>query len=260
MTSADDPSPLTAYSRIFEGISRFGPGGADITESVIESIRASLPRQPRVADMACGAGEATLALARALPGADILAVDLAAPFLEVLNERARAAGVAERIETRAGDMAEPARLGLADASLDLIWAESAVYAVGLDRALAAWRPLLRDHGWLVFNDLVWLVADADRPEPTRFLFAAEYPAMADPDTVEACIRRHGLTPRRCLTVPRRGWADYYEPLRARLAHLKPDARPDSPLAAVIAGLEQEIAVFDADDGSFGCVFWACEPT
>ena len=44
---------------------------------------------------------------------------------------------------------------LESSSLDLVWCESAIYCVGRETALAAWRKLLARDGLVAFSDVVW---------------------------------------------------------------------------------------------------------
>jgi cyclopropane fatty-acyl-phospholipid synthase-like methyltransferase len=72
-----------------------------------------------VLDLGRGNGAQTLELARHIKSG-ILAVDIHQPYLDELERRARAQGLAERIKTRNQDMAE---LEPQDGPFDLIWAE-----------------------------------------------------------------------------------------------------------------------------------------
>ena len=94
-------------------------------------------------DAGSGPGAASLALLEALPEAEVVAVDLHAPFLAAAQARAQAAGLGGRLATHQGDMTA---LPFAPGSFDLVWSEGAAYAAGVPRALAAWAPLLRRAG------------------------------------------------------------------------------------------------------------------
>ena len=56
----------------------------------------------KVADIGCGTGASTLVLADNLKNAHIKAVDLFPEFLQVLSDRARAAGCADRVTASEG--------------------------------------------------------------------------------------------------------------------------------------------------------------
>lgn len=59
----------------------------------------------RILDVSCGAGWSTIALARAYPGARIVALDIDEPSIDTARRRARQAGVDGRVELRVADVA-----------------------------------------------------------------------------------------------------------------------------------------------------------
>jgi methylase of polypeptide subunit release factors len=83
---------------------RQGPGSDSETLRALELTRLDHTAGLRVADIGCGTGASTLALARSLPNARITAVDLFPEFLDILAERVGEAGCLERIDTLAESM------------------------------------------------------------------------------------------------------------------------------------------------------------
>lgn len=80
------------------------------TETLVERTIALLknhPAAPRVLDVGTGSGCIAIALARHLPAAVICASDVSDAAVSVARRNAAAAGVAERIEFRAGDLLAP---------------------------------------------------------------------------------------------------------------------------------------------------------
>lgn len=67
---------------------------ADLARHLDAAILAVAPAEGRAADLGCGAGATSLALAGARPGLDIHGVDLSAALIEVARSRAAEAGVA----------------------------------------------------------------------------------------------------------------------------------------------------------------------
>jgi SAM-dependent methyltransferase len=80
--------------------SRQGPGDDEQTAMALQLTSLDTAAPLSVADIGCGTGAATLALARLLPQAHITAVDFLPAFLVRLRQRAAAAGVAARIHAR----------------------------------------------------------------------------------------------------------------------------------------------------------------
>jgi ubiquinone/menaquinone biosynthesis C-methylase UbiE len=109
------------------------------------------PDRPLVIDLGAGTGTGALALARRLPDARVVAVDVSEPMLEHLAHRARVLGVADRIRTVQADLDRPwPPLGPAD----LVWASASLHHMAdLDHALAQARTTLRPGGVLAVTEL-----------------------------------------------------------------------------------------------------------
>ena len=73
---------------------------------------------PVVADLGTGCGAIACAIARALPAAEVLAVELSAGALAVASRNVRALALSSRVRLLAGDLFAP--LGSIPASLDLV--------------------------------------------------------------------------------------------------------------------------------------------
>ena len=93
---------LAALQTLHQGLERQGPGDAAFTRQML-SLLPRLPENPRIADLGCGAGAATLELAQWYR-APVMAVDLSGGFLEALRARARARGLEANVETVERDM------------------------------------------------------------------------------------------------------------------------------------------------------------
>jgi trans-aconitate methyltransferase len=219
-------SRAEAFFRLHRGLPREGPGCAADVEWALSVVG----RPGRAIDAACGPGADTVTLAQALPGARIEAVDAQAHF--VAAARQRTAGFGDRVSVRQGDMrtlAGPA---------DLIWCAGAVYMLGIETALAGWRDVLAPGGHVAFSEPVLLSAD---PAPAAREFWAGYREIGDAGAIAARVSAAGYRTlaTRVLTGP--PWVDYYQPMEARIARLRPDAGAE--LGAVLDEAEREIALW-----------------
>ena len=170
---------------LHEGLVRLGPGAAYSTRRALTCC-SELPEQPHILDIGCGTGAQTLTLAQH-GGGRITATDLVPELLAVVTERMAAAGLADRVTTRAADMHE---LPFEDGAFDLLWSEGAIYIMGFDAGLSAWRRLLEPGGYLVVSEACWF-----RPEPPAELaqfWAEGYPRHAQPRSQRRCGSRAGL--------------------------------------------------------------------
>jgi SAM-dependent methyltransferase len=134
----------------------------------------------------------------------------------------------------------------------VIWSEGSAYILGVEKALADWRALLRPGGVLVFSDMVWRT---DKPDDeVRAFWAAEYPAMTTPATRVAQAKRAGYRVLGHFDIGPEGMETYYRPLAARLDALEPRLAG----ARVLDDLRREIAVFEAGRGQFGYEMFVLE--
>ncbi len=227
---------MAVFFDVQRGLPRQGPGSHDSTSKAL-ALCADLPSEPRLLDVGCGPGAQTMVLAANLPGR-IIAVDNCQEYLDVLRDRAAQAEVADRVEILNADMAA---LELPAESIDIIWCEAAAYAIGIPTALQAWRPLLKDGGYLVFSELVWLWLQEHAPAALREFWASEYPAMTSVDAVLKSIDAAGYQREGDFTLPDEAWwAEYYGPLEAKLPGLREKYASDQMALSVVEATQAEI--------------------
>jgi SAM-dependent methyltransferase len=89
--------------------------GAEWLPSIAE-VHARLQADPpaRVADIACGAGWSSIAIARAYPKARVDGFDLDEPSIALARDNVRAAGLADRVSMAVRDAGDPAFAGRYD--------------------------------------------------------------------------------------------------------------------------------------------------
>jgi SAM-dependent methyltransferase len=118
---------------------------------VITWIASQVPGRARVIDLGAGTGTGTLALARQLTDAEVVAVDVSEPMLEHIQRKALALGVADRVRAVQADLDGPwPALGPAD----LVWAAKSLHHVADPaRALSQARTTLRPGGVLAVTEI-----------------------------------------------------------------------------------------------------------
>jgi SAM-dependent methyltransferase len=225
------------FFEIFDGLPRQGPGDEASTITALKLVPGVGP-DSRVLDLGCGTGLQTRVLARNSP-AQFLAIDNHPPFVEEARRQARASGLEGRIDTRIGDMR---RLDLPPGSFDLIWCEGAIYVIGFEAGLRAWRPLLVPRGHLAVTEVCW--SKPDPPAECADFWAREYPAIRDTAarlmTIEACgydLAGHFALPASAW------WGDYYLPLEQHITEFR-TRHPEEPDAAELADqIHREIEIW-----------------
>ncbi|MEO1060351.1 MAG: class I SAM-dependent methyltransferase [Actinomycetota bacterium] len=218
---------------------RQGPGSDETTRRAVELAGIAEGRDLRIADLGCGTGAASLVLAGALH-CSITAVDLVPAFLERLDTAAAACGLGDRITTVAGSMDE---LSFEDGSLDVIWSEGAVYGIGFEHGVRAWRRFLRPGGILAVSELTWLTDE--RPAELDEHWTAAYPEVGTASAKIAVLEAAGYAPIGYFALPEDCWLDrYYRPLQARVATFLDRHGHAEAAEALVAAEQHEIDLYE----------------
>ena len=238
-----------AVSIVFGGMAKLGPGDDASTRQALHM----LPRRhfTTVVDAGCGTGRQTLVLAREL-GVAIHALDLHQPFLDELQRRAAAQGLAHLVRPQPLDMAA---LASQFTGVDLLWSEGAAYNLGFAPALAVWAPALRPGGFAVVSECSWLTDDP--PANARAFWNAAYPSMATVNANLAAAEQAGFRAVGAFTLPPEAWVeDFHEILGPRARGLVD--HPNESVRAFATEILAEIDLFATAHGSYGYVFYLLE--
>ncbi|MBN2685153.1 MAG: methyltransferase domain-containing protein [Pontiellaceae bacterium] len=219
---------------------RQGPGGDAATELALTLSMIDRNAPLMIADIGCGTGASTVLLARRLINAHITAADFLQDFLDVLKEKAKNSGVADRISTLSCSMDN---LPFADEGLDLIWSEGAIYNMGFEKGIAEWRRFLKTGGLLVVSEITWLTDS--RPEELQQHWSNEYPEIDTASAKISILEKHGYSPIAFFVLPEHCWLnEYYRPMEARFDDFLNRNR-NSQEAREIVDLEQaEINLYE----------------
>lgn len=128
----------------------YDPWSTSVIEDIAFYVEEALASGGPVVELGVGTGR--IAIPTALAGIQVIGVDSSAGMLEVCAERAREAGVLDRIDLRLGDLRRPP----VDERVPLVTCPFRAYlhlSTDADRleALAAARTLLRADGRLIFD-------------------------------------------------------------------------------------------------------------
>lgn len=243
----------TFFFEIYESLPRQGPGERASTERALKLLP-PLRETDRILDIGCGSGAQTLDLARAT-AAQITAVDNHRPFLEQLGRRATEAGFGSRIATQVADMSA---LPYPDSAFDVLWCEGAIFIVGFERGLRAWRRLLKPGGYAVISESCWL-----QPEPVeelRELFFDGFDEVGDAEARRRSAAAAGYRVIADFVLPVAGWSEnYHAPLAESLKSFRAAHADDPEALAVATRCEREIALYRQHADTYGYVFFVLQP-
>lgn len=228
---------------------RQGPGADDQTLRALAMAEIQPRADLAVADVGCGTGASALVLARAL-GTRVTAVDAAGAFIDRLRERASAAGLGGRIDARVGRMEA---LEFAEGSLDLIWSEGAIYCMGFEAGVRAWRRFLRPGGVLAVSELSWTTAE--RPAEIEAHWTREYPEVGTPSAKVRVLEEAGYAPMGFFMLPARCWEGYYGPIERDLEAFVARHGGAAEAVAIAEGERAEIDLYRRFGEWFGYGFY-----
>jgi ubiquinone/menaquinone biosynthesis C-methylase UbiE len=234
---------------IFDDLPRQGPGDDASTRRAFQMLT-GLPVRPEILDIGCGSGAQTIALAQLCPGR-ITAIDIHDPFLQKVQQRAEAAGVAERVMPVNMSMTQ---LDLPNETFDIIWREGAIFITGFREGLAAWRRLLKSGGYLVTSEAAWFCDNP--PAAAKEFWDACYPAIANVKTNTRVAEDAGYRVVGTFPLPSESWwTEYYRPLEPKLPALRAKYAHDAAALAELAFVEREIEIHREYSDAYGYEFY-----
>lgn len=218
---------------------RQGPGSYTETKKALTLIGNDVASFKKVVDIGCGSGDSTLTLAQNSV-AHITAVDLFPEFLEQLERRVKAEGYNDRIETKALSMDD---LPFSDGEFDLIWSEGAIYNMGFEAGVKAWRKYLRQGGYLAVSEITWKTDT--RPEEIERHWQAEYPEIDTAANKIRILEKNGYSPVGYFTLPDYCWLDnYYHPMQERFAAFLERHNHCELAQSIVESEKREIALYE----------------
>lgn len=243
-------TPLELLIDLHAPQARQGPGSDAATRRAIELAGLKPSTDLAIADVGCGTGASALVLAREL-GACVTAVDAMPEFIDRLRARAARARLDARIRPAVERMEA---LAFKDESLDAIWSEGAIYNMGFEAGVRAWRRLLKPRGVLAVSDLSWTTGA--RPRDIEDHWEREYAGIDTPSGKFRVLERAGYTPIGFFFLPRDCWEEnYYTPLEAGMKVFLTRHPGIAAARSIVEDLQQEIN-FSREHGQwFGYGFY-----
>jgi phosphoethanolamine N-methyltransferase len=213
------------------------PGGPDEVDRVIEGLALS---GKTLLDIGCGAGGATLHLAKQHGLAHATGFDIEKPVVDVARRRADLMGLSSRVAFVQGP---PGPLPFADAAFDVVFSKDALLHVpDKDALFSEIFRVMKPGG--VFAASNWMISHDGEPSPQMKAYVAAEGlsfAMASPGRYVEAMRHAGFLG---ITVrDRNGW--YKEVARAELQRLKGPLYRTAAAAVGAAYVDKNIHTWEA---------------
>lgn len=240
---------MDIFFEIHKDLPREGPGSFDSTKKAFRKLQA-LPDKPTILDVGCGPGAQTLDLA-SLSDGTIQAVDRHQPFLDRLAQKVKDLGLEDRIKVSNQSMSE---LNFPPGSFDLIWSEGAIYIMGFEEGLRAWKPLLKEDGYIAVTEVTWVMPDP--PEEVRAFWNNNYPGMKTLDENLQIIHDCNYYLIDYFVIPDTCWIDeYYQPMQDRIEMLRQKYADQPDFQKHLDAELEEIEIFRKYNQYYGYVFY-----
>ena len=234
---------------IHEKMDRQGPGSDEETRKALEITGLDKHQHLEILDLGCGTGAQTRVLNENLNGS-IHAFDIFEKFLNELKTRLPFPNVKPKLNP----MEE---LPFMYDSLDLIWAEGAIYNMGFQNGLNYLRPFLRTGGFIGLSEITWL--SEERPKEIEDYWKQEYPEIGTINEKIKTIEDCGYELKGHFILSENSWIEnYYSPLAIKIHQdLDSNILSDAQLEVAHSYLN-EIKTYNKFKSYFGYGFYIAQ--
>jgi len=240
---------MSIFFEIHQDLPRAGPGDNSQTRKAL-SMLTDLPARPRILDIGCGPGMQTIELAKQTDGT-ITAMDNHVPFLEALRRRSMEEGLRGRINILQASMFD---LGFEKESVDVIWSEGAIYIIGFEQGIRAWRPFLKKGGTIAVTELSWIKENP--PAEVKSYWGTGYPGMKSLEDNRRIIREAEYEEVGYFILPESSWWEhYYLPMEKRMEIWRQKYGADEDVGKHLDENQQEIEMYRRYSPWYGYVFY-----
>lgn len=201
-------SELDLIIDLYQSTSRQGPGSVAETLKALELI--NLPKTDilKIADLGCGSGGQTFTLAKNT-NSDIIAVDLFSDFLKVLNQESAKLGLQNQIKTLQASIDD---LPFEKETFDVIWSEGAIYNIGFENGIKAWKDYLKVGGYLAVSEITWITNN--RPKEIEDFWTTAYPEIDTASNKIKILEANGYSLTGYFYLNKESWLEnYYQRLQ-----------------------------------------------
>jgi len=214
---------------------RQGPGSNEDTLKALSFIAFKTGQPLKVADIGCGSGAQTIALAQNIEG-QITAVDLFPEFLDKLNANSKELGLQNKITTLEKSMDD---LPFANEEFDIIWSEGAIYNIGFETGVKKWKEYLKPGGYIALSEITWITNS--RPNEIEEHWNKEYPQIDTASNKIKIIEENGFSPVGYFYLPVSSWIDnYYQPMEKRFDDFLKKHNNSELAKSIVDGEKEEI--------------------
>lgn len=240
---------LTLLCESHQGLERQGPGSPEMTMKAL-SFLDGLNETSRIADLGCGTGGQTFALAQNLTGT-ITGIDFIPEFINVFNENAVKQNLQTRVHGIVGSMDD---LPFPKGELDLIWSEGAIAGIGFEKGINYWRDFLKPNGYISITYESWFTNK--RPEEIEKWWVEAVPEISTVGQNILMMQKAGYAPIAAFALPEECWTEnYFVPRDAAGKALLAKYPGNNTVQSFVAGMDHEADLYSKYRQYYGYVFY-----
>ena len=185
--------------------------------------------KPRILDIGCGSGVATIELAK-LSNGEIIGIDIDQSLLDKLNRKIEEKGFSNRMKTLKRSLFE---MDFPDESFDIIWSEGSIFTIGFEKGLKEWNRLLKTNGFLVVHDEKKNISNKLKKIPNCGYKLINYFSLPEDAW----------------------WIEYYNPLEIRIKELRKKYGNDPETLKIFKKYQNEIDMVKKNPKDYGSIFY-----
>jgi len=230
------------------GLERQGIGSLEMTVKALGFL-GDLSKISRAADLGCGTGGQTMALAQNITGS-IIGVDIIPDFINVLNNNVKNSNLQGRVTGIVGSMEN---LSFQKEEFDLIWSEGAIDSIGFEKGLTHWNGFLKKNGYVAVTCPSWLTGE----QPVKIQkFWTD--AKSRLDTVVyniGVLQKCGYSFVAAFILPEECWTNYFNPRKNAEKTLMKKYAGNKTVMDYIKNSTYEVELYSKYKQYYGYVFY-----
>lgn len=243
---------LTMMDLIVEAhikLERQGPGSTEMTLKALSFID-NLKKIKKTADLGCGTGGQTMALAQKISG-EIIGVDMFPEFINVFDKNSKKLGFSDRVTGLVGNIET---LPFKNEEFNLLWSEGVIDGIDFEKRMVYWNSFLKHDGYVVFSCPSW-ITDMHPVDVVKFWMDAGC-KLNTVDQNIAILQKTGFRFISSFVLPEYCWTEkYYIPRTKAMEDLRKNYAGNETFEEFDNGNLTEVELYDKYKDHYGYVFY-----